>query len=101
MKRLIASRKLQRKCIHCKCSFKNGDIYYKERTVYADGVDVFANEHLYCPKCLYKEKCQRERLERFKLNCTHPITDEIWDYIPGEAVMQPDHTECRLCYAIV
>ena len=36
-----------------------------------------------------------KRIERRKL-CTHEFR-EVWSYIPGEAVMQPDHLECELC----
>jgi hypothetical protein len=97
VKRLIASRKLQRKCSHCECSFVKGDIYYRERTVEADGVDVWSRENLKCPKCKYRSEQSQKRFEAFKAVCTHPIIDEIWDYIPGEAVIQPDHSECRIC----
>ncbi len=29
--------------------------------------------------------------------CQHSNVDEIWSYIPGEAVKQPDHDQCLDC----
>jgi hypothetical protein len=104
MKIKIASRKLKRTCCSCCCSFKKGDTYYINRVVYADyeshkGLDVITHEYLMCPKCKYKQEQHKTRFEQFKTKCHHPITDEKWSYIPGEAVMQPDHDECLICGA--
>lgn len=100
MKRKVASRKLKRKCFSCGCNFKKGDVYYIERIVYTDfGEIVGADEYTYCAKCKYKIEEHNRRFERFKPHCKHPIINEVWDYIPGEAVMQPDHNECLICGA--
>lgn len=99
MKRLIASRQLQRKCIHCNCSFKKGDVLYKTRNVVSEDGDTFAQEYIECPKCLYKATERKKRFAAFVDRCTHPdgFVELVWSYIPGEAVMQPDHDVCRLC----
>jgi hypothetical protein len=34
-------------------------------------------------------------------NCPHKNTETIWDYIPGEAVKQPDHELCTDCGQII
>lgn len=97
MKRKVASRKLKRECVRCGCNFKKGDVYYINRKVYADYDGVFADEYIYCAKCKYKIDDHNRRFERFKPHCKHPIIEEVWDYIPGEAVKQPDHDECLIC----
>ena len=61
MKRLVASRKLQRNCLYCNKSFKKGDVYYKHRVVtdetyFASKINLFTSEHLICARCEYKKK---------------------------------------------
>ncbi|EIJ79143.1 hypothetical protein PB1_16339 [Bacillus methanolicus PB1] len=99
MKRRVASRRLKRKCQTCGREFKKGDVYYKHREVIFDFdfAEIIAFEFIQCPKCKYKHDSHNDRFERFKSRCHHPITHEVWSYIPGEAVMQPDHDECLIC----
>lgn len=108
MKRLIAKRRLQRKCAYCNGSFKRGEVYYKEREVSVefsieDGEQVHAFEWLTCPKCKYQMGRSNARLKRFKKACAHPswAIETIYRYIPGEAVKEPSHSICRLCHEIV
>lgn len=104
MKRKIASRKLKRTCIQCNCSFKKGDFYYVDRHFYEDidhygDVEIIAFDNVYCSRCNHKNEKHILRFNSFihSEKCHHPIKEEIWTPIPGEAVMQPDHTECRIC----
>ena len=103
MKRFTATRKLKRRCKCCGLGFSKGDVYYKERKVYAYESYVIGFEHLVCPKCKYKNEQSKERFEKFKANCPHPdkLIDEKWCYIPGECVMQPDYSYCTLCGKIL
>jgi hypothetical protein len=99
MKRKIATRKLKRSC-KCGKTFKKGDVYYLERIVFAWGFEnkhLFSNEHLHCAKCRYRQLEHERRFELFKPKCPHPIVHEVWSYIPGEYVMQPDHDVCQVC----
>lgn len=99
MKRLIAPRRLQKKCIHCQCSFTKGDIYYKTRNVFEEDGQICGSEYLECARCVYVQTERRERFNAFVEACKHPerFREMIWTYIPGEAVKEPDHAECRLC----
>lgn len=97
MKRKVAPRRLKRACNNCFCSFQKGDVYYQKRTVVVDDGEVFSFEKTHCAKCNYKLKQRASRFEAFKPKCHHPITEEIWTYIPGEAVKEPHHTECLVC----
>ena len=46
--------------------------------------------------CWHKDSPNKvNMIERRKL-CNHEF-EEVWSYIPGEAVMQPDHAKCILC----
>lgn len=101
MKRKVTSRRLKRTCIYCDCNFNKGDVYYKKRQVYSDFEGVIATEFLVCPKCKYKQEQSKQRFYNFVDKCHHPIKTEVWDYIPGECVMQPDHTECVICGQLV
>lgn len=96
MKRKVALRKLKRTCYKCGCGFNKGEVYYKFRSVYA-GSKVSAYEWILCAKCKRKQEQHKKRFEIFKKNCHHPIKTLVWDYIPGECVMQPDHNECLVC----
>lgn len=97
MKRKIAKKKLQRKCITCGTSFKKDNVYYVERIVYTEYGGVSAYEYIQCPKCVYKDKEHKRRFDKFKPNCKHKLTYEVWSYILGECVKQPDHKECLIC----
>ena len=102
MKRLIAKRRLKRRCQECGKSFKKGDVYYKVRKVFAD-VTICAFEFLICPKCKYKSEQHNKRYKKFQKQCEHPqeFIDTQWCYIPGESVMEPDYDYCRLCGKIL
>lgn len=96
--RQTATRKLKRPCITCGQHFKKGDVYYRNRSVFDDYQrGVIATEYLQCAKCKFHEDDHDKRFEAFKLICTHPMFETIWEYIYGEAVMEPDHTECVIC----
>jgi hypothetical protein len=102
MKRLIASRKLLRKCICCNKEFKKGDVYYRERKVFTDWV-VMAFETLMCPKCKYKAEQHDKRFKQFMEICIHPpkFCETAWHYITGECVQEPDYEFCILCGKIL
>ena len=40
-------------------------------------------------------------IKKRQAKCPHKNTEEIWSYIPGEAVKQPDHNVCLDCNARV
>ena len=103
MKRLIAKRRLKHGCGQCKNSILKGNIYYKERVVFVEKSGVFGYTNTYCPKCKYRNEQHNLRYESFKDKCTHPeaFIEEIWTYIPGEAVKEPSHCVCRLCGSIL
>lgn len=104
MKRKIASRKLKRRCECCGRGFEKGDVYYHERKVRhfynGENEDIVGVNKTKCPKCRYRDQNSLERYERFQKTCQHEKIEfihEVWDYIPGEAVMEPQYDECRLC----
>jgi hypothetical protein len=105
MKKLIAKRRLKRTCEYCGRNFKKGAVYYLERHVCADPDDGYVNayEFVTCPRCKYRHDRQRERFEAFTEKCSHPdkFIETIYDYIPGECVMEPQFDQCRLCGKIV
>lgn len=103
MKRKVASRKLKRTCLFCNKGFRKGQVYYVDRNVFSFGDTVKAYEDLFCAKCIYKTEDQKERFFRFQKTCKHPkeFVHTEYDYIPGEAVMEPSHTECYLCHQVV
>ena len=99
MKRKLATRKLERVCIHCGKSFRKGEVYYQHREVIQEESMIFDCEYLVCAKCNYQNLRQKERFDRFKTNCVHPqeFRETVYSYIHGEAVKEPSHTVCRLC----
>ena len=102
LKRLIASRKLNRKCVYCNKNFRKGNVYYKLREVYTD-YKVKAFESIVCPKCNYKNENHKKRFELFKEKCIHPLdfVETEWSYITGECVKEPNYDYCRLCGKIL
>ena len=102
MKRLVAKRQLRRKCDYCGKSFNKSDVYYRKREVINwDEVTAFS---LYiCPRCKLENERHKERFAKFVENCKHPeeFRELKYSYIPGEAVMEPSHEECRLCNKVV
>jgi hypothetical protein len=103
LKKLIASRKLKRRCIVCDAGFEKGNVYYTKRVVYEDcswtPKYLVAYEMLICPRCKYKEEQHSKRFKHFQEVCTHPdkFVETAWSYIPGECVKEPDFDFCRLC----
>ena len=99
MKRKVAKRKLKRTCDQCGKRFFKGHVYYVQRVVFALDNIISAYEYTCCAKCNYEDQRRKERYERFKESgvCKHPVIDEVWSYMPGEAVMEPDHDECLVC----
>jgi len=97
MKRTFAKIKLKRTCVYCDKSFKKGDVYYKKRYVFTEDGKVHGIEHLICPKCKYLIDNHKERFEKFKKHCSHPLTEDIWTYISGECIMEPYGSKCLAC----
>jgi hypothetical protein len=103
LKKLIASRKLKRRCIVCNTEFEKGDVYYKKRMVYVERAwrhsVIFTLEMLMCPKCKFEEEQHNIRFSKFQETCTHPdkFIKTKWSYIPGEYVKEPDYDFCSLC----
>lgn len=99
MKLLVAKRKLKNRCIFCNKEILKGQSYYRKRIVIETEDSIYGYTTYICPKCKWKNESAQGRFEKFKSRCKHPerFVEEIWSYIPGEAVMQPDHLECRLC----
>lgn len=97
--RKVASRRLKRKCFCCNASFVKGNVYYLHRWVSGDEYSVHSYEHLVCAQCIYNEKRHSKRFKEYQNKCKHPedFIEESYCYIPGEAVMQPDYSYCRLC----
>jgi len=104
VKRLVAKRKLQRKCIYCETGFKKGDVYYKQRHIYdCERKIIAAYEYLICPKCKWQKESNNKRFDEFKKVCRHPSEFEKteYGYIPGECVMEPKYSYCGLCGEIL
>ena len=97
--RKVASRRLKRRCEYCNTSFFKGDVYYLHRYFSRYDGEIIAYEYLECAKCKYKRDDWKRRHEKFKEKCNHPkeFIEEIWGYIPGEAVKQPEYSLCTLC----
>lgn len=103
MKRLIAKRRLKNGCDQCGKLILKGYIYYRKRTVFVEKSGLFGYTITYCPKCKYRNEQHNLRYVKFQDKCTHPeaFIEEIWTYIPGEAVKEPSHCECMLCGSIL
>ncbi|MSU03548.1 hypothetical protein [Tissierella pigra] len=103
MKKLIAKRRLKHGCDQCKEPILKGQVYYRKRTVIVEEGKMFGYTVIYCSKCKYKHKQWKPRYEKFKEKCNHPekFINEVWTYIPGEAVKEPSHCECMLCGKIL
>ncbi len=104
MKRLIAKRRLRRKCEFCNRTIYKGEVYYKHRTVFTEENKVYGYTSYICPKCKYKREQWHLRFLIFKHDkCTHPkeFIDTVYRYIPGECVKEPDYDYCRLCGTIL
>jgi len=96
----VKTRKVHR-CIECQKDIPVGSIAYRLKTFYSYD-DATGSYCFYeCPRCHYRRTEHEKRLEAFKPYCHHPITFDVWSYIPGECVMQPDHYECLICGAWV
>ena len=97
--RKVATRSLKRRCEYCDTRFLKGDVYYLHRYVYGYYGEIIAYEYLECAKCKYKRNDWKRRHDKFKEKCNHPkeFIEEIWGYIPGEAVKQPEYRLCTLC----
>lgn len=96
-KKLVAKKKLKNRCMFCCKEIFKGRVYYKERVVITDYGIIYAFNIYKCSRCNYKDNQHEERFKKFKEICTHPITDMVYEYIPGECVMQPEYDQCRLC----
>lgn len=47
--------------------------------------------------CWHEDSPHKQRIKAIQNACRHENTDEVWGYIPGEAVMQPEHRRCVDC----
>ena len=56
------------------------------------------HENKYCSNELSPHKLSIKKLQA---ECLHENKDQVWSYIPGEAVQQPDHDVCIECNARV
>ena len=101
--RKVASRRLKRRCEYCNTRFLKGDVYYLNRYFSKYDGEIIAYEYLECAKCKYKRNVRKSRHDKFKEKCNHPkeFIEEIWGYIPGEVVKQPEYSLCTLCGANV
>lgn len=99
MKKLVAKRRLKNGCCQCKKPILKGHVYYKKRTVCTEEWGIWSYAITYCPKCKHRNENRDLRFKKFKEKCKHPkeFIDEIWTNMPGEAVKEPSHCECRLC----
>lgn len=99
MKRLIAKRRLKYGCDQCRKPILKGRVYYRKRTVCKEDWGIWSYSVTYCPRCKYKNEQREIRFKKFKEKCNHPeeFVNEVWTYIPGEAVKEPSHCECMLC----
>lgn len=99
MKLLVAKRRLKHGCDQCGKPILKGQVYYRRRDVFTDDIGVYGYTTNYCPRCKYRNEQREIRFKRFKEKCTHPeeFINEVWTYIPGEAVKEPSHCECMLC----
>lgn len=99
MKKLIAKRRLKHGCDQCKELILKGHVYYRKRTVFVEDSKVYGYTITYCSRCKYRNEQRKIRFEKFKEKCHHPkeFIHEVWCYIPGEAVKQPDYCQCMLC----
>jgi len=98
--RITKSRKTHR-CISCGELITKGSVYYSEKTAFKEDGKFYSGEIKWCPKCKYKHDRSKARFESFKLKCHHPLIDTKYDYIPGEAVMEPQYDYCLICGKIV
>lgn len=101
----FASRRIKEPCICCGKSFKKGDPYWRHRQVWTDDYDgkISGFTHHICPRCKYQEEDRERRSRNLQERCRHPehMVEMQYSYIPGEAVMQPDHYACRICNKVV
>ena len=47
--------------------------------------------------CRHEDSPHEQAEKRKREECTHENTHEVWSYMAGEAVMEPDHLECLDC----
>jgi len=101
VKRIPKSRK-EHICFDCDKVIPKDTVYYVIKHMYHD-IDCKPNfgsiEVKQCPKCLYEEKCHYKRYADFTKRCEHlrKFIDTVYDYIPGEAVKEPQYDQCLLC----
>lgn len=89
--------------MYCDKSFIKGEVYYKTREVYAGCGGIIAGEYIECPKCKHEREDRERRFQLFKGKCTHPdwAATTHWDYMAGEAVMEPQYEYCSLCQCVL
>ena len=100
--KLIKTRKVH-KCENCGGQIKSGTLAYRNKSFeveYEDDKKIIYDYVYYVhPKCHHKELNRKKRLNIFKDKCEHPdkFRDQVWTYIPGEAVKEPYCFGCKLC----
>ncbi len=100
IKRIIKAQK-DHQCSICGKKIEKGSTYYSEKTAFKEDGKFYSSEIKWCPKCKYKNDRSKARFESFKVKCHHPLIDTKYNYIPGEAVMEPQYDYCLICGRII
>lgn len=72
------------------CEFCNKRLLTKK------GAELHENDY-----CWHANSPHQKAIKEKKLKCEHKNTEMQYSYIPGEAVMQPDHELCIDCNTII
>lgn len=85
-------------CYICHKPIAKGDMAHVIKLYFPDEGYSFHTLTLYTHiRCQYYQDKSIERFKKF--DCHHPdkMVEEIWTYIPGEAVKEPSHCVCHIC----
>lgn len=66
--------------------------YCGKRLLSKKGCVLHENEY-----CKDWKSPYQQAVKKFQAECEHKNTDEVWDYIPGEAVKEPSYVYCLDC----
>ncbi|WP_051289779.1 hypothetical protein [Paenibacillus massiliensis] len=100
VQRKTATRKIANNCIYCDKCICKGDVYYHEKIYDLDeDGKLWTWTMNVCPRCRYEHEDRARRKVGLQEHCNHPskMIETKYSYIPGEAVMQPDHDLCTVC----
>lgn len=70
--------------------------YCGKRKLTKRGCILHEDKYCWHPKSPHKIRVAKGITDKQR-NCKHRNTEEIWSYIPGEAVKQPDYELCIDC----